>query len=200
MTQVNQLKSLAKWLVGEFENTTQAKEQPTWFVRTRLWHRLLPVKIDGQVAIFAEQAPSLKPDRPYRQRLLVLKSSENPNGAIGQYYGFKEPSKFLGAGANPRLLNNFLPEDLVSLPGCCLTISQEEQKFIAQPEPGDRCFFEYNGKIRQVVLGFEVSEFVFKSFDRGVDPETGQGLWGALMGPYEYEKLQDFASPESFFN
>ena len=199
MTQVNELKILAKWLVGEFENKLQAKEQPVWFVHIRLWQRFLPVKIDGHFAIFAEQAPIVNLDRPYRQRLLLLKESDRPDRFIGQYFAFKQPSQFRGAGTNPRLLNNLLPEDLVPLPGCCLTISKQEQKFIAQPEPGDRCFFEYNGKIREVVLGFEVSEFGLTSFDRGVDPETGKGLWGALMGPYEYQKIQDFASNESFF-
>ncbi|KOR38401.1 MULTISPECIES: chromophore lyase CpcT/CpeT [Planktothricoides] len=195
MTQQNKLTILAQWLVGEFENVNQAKEQPNWFVHIRLWHRLLPIKIDGNLAIFAEQAPILKLDQPYRQRILVLKPSDNPAKFIGQYYGFKDPNKFRGAGTNPHLLNQFLPEDLVNLPGCALTITEQEQKFIAQPEPGAKCFFEYDGQIRQVVLGLEVSEDSFKSFDRGVDPETGKGLWGALIGPYEYQKIQGFSWP-----
>ncbi|WP_354634642.1 chromophore lyase CpcT/CpeT [Planktothricoides raciborskii] len=195
MTQQNKLTILAQWLVGEFENVNQAKEQPNWFVHIRLWHRLLPIKIDGNLAIFAEQAPILKLDQPYRQRILFLKPSDNPAKFIGQYYGFKDPNKFRGAGTNPHLLNQFLPEDLVNLPGCALTITEQEQKFIAQPEPGAKCFFEYDGQIRQVVLGLEVSEDSFKSFDRGVDPETGKGLWGALIGPYEYQKIQGFSWP-----
>jgi hypothetical protein len=38
------------------------------------------------------------------------------------------------------------------------------------------------------VLGFEASETQFLSYDRGVDPETGQSLWGAMMGPYRHRK------------
>ncbi len=194
MTQTEKLTTLAKWLLGEFENATQAREQPTWFVHIHLWHRALPVKIDGQFAIFAEQAPILKLDQPYRQRILVLKPTVRGDRLIGQYYGFKEPSKFRGAGANPSLLNQFTLEDLVSLPGCALTITERSGKFLAQPEPGVRCLFEYDGKTRQVVLGFEVNESELKSFDHGVDPETGKGLWGALIGPYEYRKLHGFES------
>jgi len=189
MTQTVKLTTLTQWLIGEFENATQAQAQPTWFVHIHLWHRLLPVKIDGQLAIFAEQAPMIKLDQPYRQRLLVLKSSADRDRLIGQYYGFKEPSKFRGAGANPSLLDRFVATDLIPLPGCALTISQQSDRFIAQPEPGSKCLFEYDGKIRQVVLGFEVSSAELHSFDRGVDPDTGKGLWGALIGPYEYQKL-----------
>ncbi len=195
MTQQNRLTILAQWLVGEFDNGNQAKEQPNWFVHIRLWHRLLPIKIDGNLAIFAEQAPIIKLAQPYRQRILVLKPSDNPAKFIGQYYGFKDPNQFRGAGTNPHLLNQLSPEDLVNLPGCALTITEQEQKFIAQPEPGAKCFFEYDGQIRQVVLGLEVREDGFKSFDRGVDPETGKGLWGALIGPYEYQKIQGFPWP-----
>lgn len=196
MTPTEQLTTLATWLLGEFENATQAKAQPTWFVHTHLWHRLLPVKIDGQLAIFAEQAPIIKLDQPYRQRIFVVKPSDTKDQSIGQYYGFKEPGKFRGAGANPDRLEQFVPEDLINLPGCALTIKEDGEKFIAQPEPNAKCLFEYDGKIRQVVLGFEVSESEFKSFDRGVDPETGQGLWGALIGPYEYQKLHGFLLPD----
>lgn len=192
MTQRNQLTTLAQWLVGEFENASQARAQPNWFVHIHLWHRPLPVKIDGHLAIFAEQAPIIKLDQPYRQRILVLKPSNDTHQFIGQYYGLKEPSKFRGAGANPNLLNQFSPADLIDLPGCALVITQSSGKFIAQPEPNAKCLFEYDGKTRQVVLGFDVSESELKSFDRGVDPDTGKGLWGALIGPYEYQKLHEF--------
>lgn len=196
MTENNKLIILAQWLIGEFENANQAREQPNWFVHIRLWHRLLPIRIDGNIAIFAEQAPILKLDQPYRQRILVIKNGDNSYHLIGQYYGFKEPNKFRGAGMNPQLLTQLSPEDLVNLPGCTLRITEQENKFIAQPEPGAKCLFEYDGQIRQVVLGLEVREDGFKSFDRGVDPETGQGLWGALIGPYEYQKIQGFPWPD----
>ena len=56
------------------------------------------------------------------------------------------------------------------------------------------CYFQYEGKTRQVILRFEVSAGRFVSYDRGVDPETGQSLWGAVLGPYEFNKCQDFAA------
>jgi hypothetical protein len=72
-------------------------------------------------------------------------------------------------------------------------VQNQDAGFKAQMNPEARCCFQYQEQTRQVVLGFEADEQRFLSYDRGVDPETGQGLWGALMGPYEFQKIQNFA-------
>jgi len=51
----------------------------------------------------------------------------------------------------------------------------------------------YQGEKRQVRLGFEACPTEFSSDDKGIDITTGAGIWGALMGPYHYQKRQDFA-------
>lgn len=186
------LAALAQLMAGEFDNKPQAMEQPTWFVHLRLWYRPLPMRIEGNLALFAEQANALMRDRPYRQRVAVLTES---SGLLQvQYWAFKQPEKLLGAGSNPGLLKALTLEDLETLPGCVLTITEQAGKFKAAPEPDAKCYFQYDGATRQVVLGFEVSPGKFWSYDRGVDPETGKGLWGALMGAYEFQKCEDFAS------
>jgi CpeT/CpcT family (DUF1001) len=186
------LTALAQLMAGEFDNKPQAMEQPAWFVHLRLWYRPLPIRIGGNLALFAEQANALMRDRPYRQRIAVLMES---SGSLQvQYLAFKQPEKFLGAGANPNLLEALSLDDLETLPGCVLRVMEQEGKFKAEPEPGAKCYFQYDGATRQVVLGFEVSPGKFWSYDRGVDPETGKGLWGALMGAYEFQKCEDFAN------
>jgi hypothetical protein len=192
MPHSSSLVALARWLAGEFENRSQAAAQPVWFVHLRLWHRPLPFLIQEHLGLFAEQANVLYLDQPYRQRVLLLEESNNQLTA--QYLAFKQPTQICGAGADPARLQSLTLEDLDWLPGCVLQINQQENRFVAQPEPDTKCFFEYDGKSRQVILGFEVSQERFLSYDRGVDPDTGQGLWGALMGPYEFQRQQDFSS------
>lgn len=194
MTDTKTLFTLAQWLAGKFENRTQASEQPIWFVNLYLWYRPLPQRIQGHLALFAEQANVLHPDRPYRQRVVLLKETEQSQQFQAQYLALKQPEKFRGAGANPSLLSTLSLTDLEWLPGCILTVTQQNGKFTAQPEPGAKCYFQYEGKTRQVILGFEVSAGRFLSYDKGVDPDTGQALWGALMGPYEFSKCQDLAA------
>jgi hypothetical protein len=178
---------LVEYLIGEFDNIEQSKEEPTWYVPLRLWHRLLPYPIQGKLAIFAEQANVTSLERPYRQRILVIE--EQVDGALAvQFWAFKNPTRFRGAGANPDLLKDALESELDLLPQCWLNIEQVGDRLKAEPRKGDRCCFTYEDKLRQVVLGFEASQTAFLSYDRGVDPETGQSLWGAMMGPYRHQK------------
>jgi hypothetical protein len=192
MTDAVPLTTLAHWLAGEFDNRPQAMDQPAWFVHLRLWQRPLPQRLDGKLALFLEQANALYLDQPYRQRVMVLQSLES--GALQAcYLAFKDPSRFRGAGADPQRLQQLDSTDLDSLPGCVLDITQQGSTFDAQPHPNSNCYFQYDGQTRQVVLGFKASETALLTYDRGVDPETGKGLWGALMGPYEFSKCQSFA-------
>jgi hypothetical protein len=122
-----------------------------------------------------------------------LKPTVNPQQWQAEYKAFQQPERFKGAGANPGILNRLTMADLEILPGCELMITDQGDRFKAEPEPEAKCYFQYNGQTRQVILGFEVMANRFLSFDRGVDPETGQQLWGALMGAYEFEKRHDYA-------
>jgi hypothetical protein len=120
---------------------------------------------------------------------MVLHPTPLPQEWQVEYRQFKDPGQFRGAGSNPTQLSRLSPSDLIPLPGCILKVTQHNQTFIAKPPTDAVCNFEYEGKTRQVVLGFEVSSDRFKSYDRGVDPETGQSLWGAMLGPYIFQKV-----------
>ncbi len=193
MIKSQSLLNLARWLAGEFENHAQAMESPAWFVHLRLWQRPLPKQIEGKLSLFAEQANALYLDQTYRQRVMVLSEIEGKHQLQVQYLALKQSEKFRGAGANPSLLAELTLADLEWLPGCSLTVEQQNDTFYAQMQPGDHCRFSYQDKVGEVVLGFEVNANRFCSYDRGVDPESGQSLWGALMGPYQFSKCRDFA-------
>jgi CpeT/CpcT family (DUF1001) len=185
------LLSLVGQLAGEFSNQVQAVDQPVWFVNLRLWQRPLAQRVSGKLALFAEQANALYPEQAYRQRVMMFEAFDDR--ILVQYFGLKSPLSFAGAGSNLQLLVQLTPGDLADLPGCRLEVHQTTTGWEAKMFPGDRCRFPYDGKVGEVVLGFELIGNRFLTYDRGVDPETGQSLWGALMGPYKYQKVQDFA-------
>lgn len=122
MTHPHTLKTLAQWLAGEFANRSQAIEQSAWF-HLHLWHRPLPQRIQGNLALFAEQANFLYLERTYRQRVILLQETEQSHFQV-QYLALKQPEKFRGAGANPRQLSELNLTDLELLPGCMLTVTQ----------------------------------------------------------------------------
>ncbi len=187
------LRSLAQALIGEFSNEAQAIDSPAWFVNLRLWQRPTPLFAEDSITLFLEQANHLMRDQPYRQRLLRL--SEAQGQLFGQYYQFKDFSAWKGCGDAPERLQTLTLADIADLPGCRVAITQTPTgEFQARLVPDGRCEFKYDGQQRQVVVGFDVAQsgatsVHLKTYDKGIDPETGQGLWGALMGPYEFEKL-----------
>lgn len=196
------LLTLAQYLSGEFANREQAIADPAWYVSLRLWQRplqLFPEDIAGDsITIFAEQANVLQLASPYRQRLLqVMRSPHAPNALQVQYYGFQNPATVKGAGQNPTLLATLTPDQVEFLPGCVLEVATRSHPtgthFVATAPTGACCQFHYEGKIGQVALGFEISPDAYLTYDKGVDPDTGQALWGAIMGPYRYQKMQAFA-------
>lgn len=187
---------LGRYLAGTFDNRAQAIANPAWFVHLQLWHRPISLFQEDSVALFAEQANVYTPENPYRQRILRIHAlTDSPNAIQVQYYGFKNPETVKGAGRDPEKLVGLTIDQLDRLPGCILQVEQQgaepNQRFVATPPIGAKCCFQYAGETRQVVLGFEVTEHTFFSYDKGVDSE-GKALWGATMGAYEFNKREQF--------
>jgi hypothetical protein len=187
----SQLLQLTSWMVGEFSNREQSLDQPVWFVNLVWWQRPLPFTLLDSIAIFAEQANALILDRPYRQR--ILQFVENDSKIQVKYWGFKDPASWCGAGRDHDRLNQITINDIEPLAGCLLDISFANGRYQAQMPKDAKCCFQYLEESRQVILGFEVSANEFWSGDRGINPETGSAIWGAIMDFYKFKKIHDFS-------
>ncbi|MGB3405428.1 MAG: chromophore lyase CpcT/CpeT [Microcoleaceae cyanobacterium] len=201
MTLTPELITLARYLAGEFDNQEQALADPVWYVHLRLWHRPVPIPLfPDSITLYAEQASLANLDQPYRPRFLRLTAASNQAETLQiQYYMPKQIKAFQGAGLSAEILQQITPEQLEFLPGCQLSVSYSParpqiEKFNAFPPPDCRCGFTVEGKQYQVQLGFEVTSDAFFSYDKGIDSATGRAIWGALMGPFQLLKQQDFSS------
>lgn len=196
------LLKLAHCLAGTFSNQQQALNNPTWFVHLKVWQ--YPVMVFGNhLGLFIEQVSVASGQSPYRQRLVELR--EDTNRLWLQYYGLKAPQTFCGAATAPERLAQLTRQDLVDLPDCQLWVTTHvtpsgAAMFKAEMQPGQLCSFEYQGARRFVSLGFELQpsandrgQTLLLSQDKGVDPSTGQVLWGPRMGPFELWKQEDFS-------
>ncbi len=199
------LSTLAAYLAGEFENQAQAAAEPAWYVHLRLWQRpVLDLSSERSHTFFLEQATIASGKPPYRQRILKIQASDEPGQLQGQYFALKEPLKFRGAGADPDLLSGLREADLMVLPNSGAVIQYQlvatGYRFQSALKDDQLCSFEYEGQVRYVYLGFEIEPasapggdiILLKTHDKGIDPDTGRGLWGALMGPFEMMKLKSF--------
>jgi hypothetical protein len=187
----SQFLQLVSWMAGEFSNRQQSLEQPNWFVNLVWWHRPIAFEVLGSVALFAEQANALMIDRPYRQR--ILQFQEDGNQIWVQYWGFKDPAAWAGAGRDRDRLRQIMPNDITPLAGCLLNVSFADDRYQAVMPSDSKCCFAYLNEIRQVILGFEVTEHEFWSGDHGIDPDTGAAIWGAMMDFYKFHKVKDFS-------
>lgn len=183
----DRLKQLAQYLVGEFSNRQQAIAEPAWYVHLHLWQVPIPEKILEGYGIFAEQANVLDLSKPYRQRVMQLYKAQDSLWV--QYYALTQPNLWRGAGADTRRLEQLTRKDLQFLEGCRLRVQWEEGYFRGELPADCQCFFDYNGERRQVHLGFKTNGQELFSYDKGIDPETGAGIWGAIAGAYHFQRV-----------
>lgn len=193
-----ELITFGRYLAGEFENQQQALAEPAWYVHLRLWLRPVPLFSEDSVTLFAEQASIVNLDNPYRSRLWRLRQVEtNPLSLQVEHYMFDDITAVRGGGRDRALLENITAQQIRFLPDCTLDVDITNDSncyhFKALPKSDKPCCFTYQEKTYQVALGFEVTSDKLKTYDRGIDPATGKSIWGALMGPYCFSKLQDFS-------
>ena len=195
MTLSSELKTLAKYLAGEFDNKPQALEQPAWFVHLRLWMRPVPIFTEDSITLYAEQASVINLDKPYRPRILRLHFRDTIEI---EYYMFEDIEPIVGAGRDKTKLAQITPEKIKFLPNCTLKVTTESihpgnYRFKTTPVTDTPCSFTYQGNNFQVFLGLEATANELLTYDKGIDSVTGKGIWGALLGAYRFAKIQDFS-------
>jgi hypothetical protein len=192
-----------------FQNRRQALAEPAWYVHLRLWSYPIALFTEDSVTFFIEQASAAYAQPPYRQRVLRLRSQAGDLTA--EYYALKQPEAYRGATQAPERLAALTEEQLQSLQGSRLpvTVSPEGAmtRFVARQYPGERCQFSINGELKQVELGFDAivpqpgsaEPAAFWMYDQGINPNTAEPTWGALKGPFQLLKIEDwsFAIPNS---
>ncbi|MGB3293547.1 MAG: chromophore lyase CpcT/CpeT [Phormidesmis sp.] len=203
------LSTLATYLAGEFENQAQAAADPAWYVHLRLWQRpVLSLSNRQTYTLFLEQASVASGKPPYRQRILQLTEAPEqiPGQLRGQYFALADPLRFQGGGCDSALLSDLSAGDLVSLSNSKATIQYRElgqpqgYQFQAALPDGQLCSFEYAGQRKYVYLGFDIAPkqgtIELLTYDKGVEPSTGKGLWGALIGPFQMIKQESYKFDE----
>jgi hypothetical protein len=204
MTPTEHCHHLAQALAGRFQNREQALAQPAWFVHFTLWIYPIELFAEDSYTFFLEQASAVYAQKPYRQRIMRVRSQGEDLTA--EYYALQNPLSFQGATQASERLHQLTVEDLQPLTGSRLKVMAMEQpgevRYEARHLPGERCQFEVNGEKKVVELGFDAiaptsptnGQAAFWMYDKGIDPETGKATWGALHGAFQLIKVEDFAS------
>jgi hypothetical protein len=187
---------LLRQLCGSFSNQNQAFENPPLFAHILVTTRPVPQLSPGSLLL--EQAYAITPSTPYRIR--VLRPERVDGQLIIHNLSLLEEKRFWGATADPSLRATLREEDLHHLPGCNYWVREQGEGFVGEVEPGCRCLVERKGQPAYLVSQLQLSEGRMCTIDRGHHPETHEQLWGALAGPFEFDRIQDHSGeiPEAW--
>lgn len=192
MTHSTDVKTLARWMAGDFSNQAQAYDNPPFFAHIRVCMRPLPQDLLSGTGLFLEQAYDYALNQPYRLRVLELRIVEDAIEIIN--YRVTSQEKFYGASRDLKQLSHLSKDDLELMSGCDMDVEWSGSSFKGQIKPGKACMVERKGKMTYLDNSFEVSEDRLISLDRGRDPETDELVWGSVAGAFHFERRTSFAA------
>lgn len=187
-----ELRQLAAWMTGSFSSEKQSKTDPSYYHVTLDMVRIWPDRDPGSYWLYIEQA--IAGSLPYRQRVYQLERVD-ASTVISKVFAFKDPkdeAKAVGAWKQQQPLVTMAPSALEERQGCGVVMQKKSEIYSGATE-GKACASSLSGA-SYATSKVEVSKDALSSWDQGFDA-TDKQVWGAVAGPYVFDKLQNL-SPE----
>lgn len=178
-------------MAGDFSNQKQSQEKPREFSHIRIFFRPLPFSFFGGVGFYSEQAYDYDLWSPYRQGIHCL--VDRDDHIYIENYALKTPMLYAGAAREPSILQSISPDVIERRVNCSMVFRRQADSFSGAVEPGDQCLIERGGCQTYLVSEVEVSEGYWSSWDRGMNCETHEPVWGGEHGPMHFERWTSFA-------
>ncbi len=182
---------LAQLLAGDFSNQKQAFADPKNYAHIRIFFRPLPRDFFNGIGFYSEQVYDWDLWSPYRQGVHRLVAREND--VYIENYALEEAELYAGAGRDLDILKSISPENIKRRYNCSMIFSKNGNTWHGKVE-GDRCFIERKGCKTYLVSDVELTETTWVSFDRGMDLNSHEQVWGSAAGPLKFEKIASFAA------
>ncbi len=187
----NLLNELARLMAGDFSNRQQSDADPKNYAHIRVFFRPLPWKFFSGIGFYSEQVYDYDLWSPYRQgaHLLVDKGDH----IYIENYSLKDAENYAGSGHNRDILLTIPPDCIQRRHNCSMVFRKEENMFRGSVEPGNKCLIHRNGVDTYLVSSVELTETTWISWDRGMNVENHQHIWGSAIGPLKFTKRESFA-------
>ena len=183
---------MAGYLAGDFTNQAQAWENPPFFAQIQVCYRPLPWQVFQGIGFYVEQAYMNHLEEPYRQAVVHCQGVGDQ--ILLKNYRLRDPQRWLGCGRERAAeLLAMTEADVAFLPGCDVILRAEGEAFYGESEPGCQCFVQRKGQLTYLHTTVRLSAEGFSSHDQGRDPQTHAQVWGALAGPFQFVKVQDWS-------
>ncbi|OKH26848.1 chorismate-binding protein [Hydrococcus rivularis NIES-593] len=182
--------TLARYLAGDFSNQKQSYEDPKTYAHIRVFFRPLPWEFFGGIGFYSEQTYDYDLWSPYRQG--VHRLVDRGDSIYVENYSLEDPLCYAGAGRDLAILKTITPDCLQRRYNCSMIFRKENEIFRGNVE-GNCCLIERNGRQTYLVSEVELTENTFVSWDRGMDVNTHEQVWGSAAGALRFEKRESFA-------
>lgn len=185
------LVNLARVMAGDFSNYKQAQSNPKDYAHLRVFFRPLPWDFFSAIGFYSEQTQDYDLWTPYRQGIHRL--IDRGDHIYIENYSLQNAMFYAGAGHNRDILKTITPEAIERRYNCSMVFRQQENIYRGEVEPGNKCLINRDGKETYLVSDVEITENTWVSWDRGLDIETKEQVWGSAKGALQFEKRVSFA-------
>ncbi|MEM1368058.1 MAG: chromophore lyase CpcT/CpeT [Cyanobacteria bacterium P01_H01_bin.15] len=185
------LLTLARWMAGDFSNYQQAAENPREFAHIHVFFRPLAFDFFSDIGFYSEQVYDYDLWTPYRQGIHRLVDKEDY--IYIENYSLLDSFAYAGAAREPAILKTITSDIIERRQHCSMVFRREGEKFIGGVEPGNSCLINKNGCQTYLVSDVEITESTWASFDRGLDINTHEQVWGSEHGSLKFEKRESFS-------
>jgi CpeT protein len=188
----NLIYNLANWMAGDFCNRKQASADPKTYAHIRIFFRPLPWEFFSGIGFYSEQVYDYDLWSPYRQGIHRL--VDRTDDIYIENYSLKDAYLYAGSGHNRDILLTIKPNSIERRYNCSMVFRKDGNLFRGSVEPGNKCFINRQGIETYLVSDVELTATTWMSWDRGMDLDTHQQVWGSAAGPLEFEKKVSFAT------
>jgi CpeT protein len=190
VAQSNDFMTLARWMSGEFSNAKQAFENAKDYAHIRVCFRPLAFEFFSGIGLYSEQVYDYDLWRPYRQG--VHRLVDRGDHIYIENYSLKNAQLYAGSSRDTNILKTITPDCIERRHHCSMVFKREGDGFRGGVEPGNLCLIEKNGCQTYLESFVELTETTWVSFDKGLDINTHQQVWGSAFGPLRFEKCVNF--------
>ena len=187
----NLLNELARLMAGDFSNRQQSDADPKNYAHIRVLFRPLPWKFFSGIGFYSEQVYDYDLWSPYRQG--VHRLLDKGDHVYIENYSLQDGENYAGSGHNRDILLTIPPDCIERRHNCSMIFRKEENMFRGSVEPGNKCLIHRNGVNTYLVSSVELTETTWVSWDRGMNVDDHQHIWGSAVGPLKFTKRESFA-------
>jgi CpeT protein len=185
------LYELAALMAGDFSNRQQSDADPKNYAHIRIFFRPLPWDFFSGIGFYSEQVYDYDLWSPYRQG--VHRLVDLGDRIYIENYSLKEAENYAGSGHNRDILLTIPLDEIERRHNCSMVFYKDGEMFRGSVEPGNKCLIHRKGVNTYLVSDVELTQTTWISWDRGMDLENHQQVWGSAVGPLKFAKKESFA-------